>query len=323
MDELDLFRDFRTGVAAPSEDAERRASARLGRAVEGGPSRRTGALHLIARRPGYSALALVALAGATAAALFLSAPWNDSPGFLERAQAALTPGEDTILHMKWEVTSTSTDPACTVQRGPNEIWIDQTPPHTYRALLSDIPPLPSTWESPPPACSPGEPFEIGGTLGGTFDEQDRFRFVPPITLEYEPLRFLVRADDPFAIPTGGALPAALWAPAMLREAIGAGTAHDEGETQLEGRTVRRIRVEPSAACPPPLCPPEPSYVYVDPKTYFPVQVEGPRAFIPLLPDRVVPLHVVDRYLTFEYLPRTEANLALTDIRAQHPNAKVE
>ena len=29
---------------------------------------------------------------------------------------------------------------------------------------------------------------------------------------------------------------------------------------------------------------------------------------------------VTRYLTFEYLPRTDANLALTNIRAQHPNA---
>ena len=71
MDELNLFRDFRTGVAAPSEDAERRASARLGSAVEGESRRRTSALHLIAKRPGYSALALVALAGATTAALFL------------------------------------------------------------------------------------------------------------------------------------------------------------------------------------------------------------------------------------------------------------
>ena len=35
---------------------------------------------------------------------------------------------------------------------------------------------------------------------------------------------------------------------------------------------------------------------------------------------VVRLHVVTRYLTFEYLPRTAANLALTDIEAQHPNA---
>jgi len=32
------------------------------------------------------------------------------------------------------------------------------------------------------------------------------------------------------------------------------------------------------------------------------------------------LHVVVRFLAYEYLPRTPANLALTDIRAQHPNA---
>jgi hypothetical protein len=31
-------------------------------------------------------------------------------------------------------------------------------------------------------------------------------------------------------------------------------------------------------------------------------------------------HSVRRYLTFEYLPRTDANLALTNIRAQHPDA---
>jgi hypothetical protein len=42
----------------------------------------------------------------------------------------------------------------------------------------------------------------------------------------------------------------------------------------------------------------------------PVQYEALRAQI----------DVVDRYLTFEYLPRTEGNLALTDIQAQHPDA---
>ena len=35
---------------------------------------------------------------------------------------------------------------------------------------------------------------------------------------------------------------------------------------------------------------------------------------------VVLLQMRTRYLTFEYLPRTAANLALTDIRAQHPDA---
>jgi hypothetical protein len=30
------------------------------------------------------------------------------------------------------------------------------------------------------------------------------------------------------------------------------------------------------------------------------------------------LGLAERYLAFEYLPRTDDNLALTDIRAQHP-----
>ena len=72
-----------------------------------------------------------------AAALFVSAPWKTSPGFLERVQAAVTPPPGSILHMKWELTSTSSDLACTVTHGPNEIWIDQTPPHRYRVLLSE------------------------------------------------------------------------------------------------------------------------------------------------------------------------------------------
>ena len=34
----------------------------------------------------------------------------------------------------------------------------------------------------------------------------------------------------------------------------------------------------------------------------------------------VRVDIIGRYLTFEYLPRTEANLALTNIRVQHPAA---
>jgi hypothetical protein len=52
---------------------------------------------------------------------------------------------------------------------------------------------------------------------------------------------------------------------------------------------------------------------------YPVKSEGPAEIA--VPGRpVVRLHFVTRYLTFEYLARTGANLALTDIEAQHPNA---
>lgn len=300
MDELDLFRDFRRGVADPSGDVQRQASARLARAIEGGHGRGTRVLRLIRKRPERTALALAALAGATATALFVGTPWKDSPGFLARAQAALTPDAGTILHYKWVTTSTSTDPACTVTRGPSEIWIDQTPPHRYRVLLHDLPPYPDV-------CSIGTLYEFGGPLA---EPAQIVTFVPPDTLSAGPppsVAFL-RPPDPVR---------------DFREAISAGTAHDEGQTQLDGRTVERIRLDVDhpypPSCPAPSRPRETGYAYVDPESFYPVQMERPLAYV--LPGcSVVRVRAVSRTLTFEYLPRTAANLALTDIQAQHPNA---
>jgi hypothetical protein len=103
---------------------------------------------------------------------------------------------------------------------------------------------------------------------------------------------------------------------QLREAISAGTAHDEGKTQLDGRTVELIRRDPPTPAECPSCPQEPQYDYVDPQTYYPVKVDGPGS----TPVPGLKLRVVMRILAFEYLPRTDANLALANIRAQHPNA---
>jgi hypothetical protein len=206
MDELDLFRDFRSGVAAPSEDAQRRASARLARAVDRVQMPGTGAPRLIGKLRGYRALALAALAGAAATALLVSAPWKTSPGFLERAQAALTPPAGMILHKKWETTTTSTDPACTVTRGPSEMWIDQTPPYRYRLLASDFPAL---------ACASGTAAEFGGTL----DQESALRFVPPNTLIAWRLRF----------------PSLREPETRLREAIRAGTTIPDGAAAERAR----------------------------------------------------------------------------------------
>jgi hypothetical protein len=65
--------------------------------------------------------------------------------------------------------------------------------------------------------------------------------------------------------------------------------------------------------------PDTAYLYVDPETFAPVERDAFSAIAtPGLP--VVRYRSVTHYLTFEYLPRTAANLALTSIRAQHPNA---
>jgi hypothetical protein len=319
----DLKREL---VAAADRQNGHAALGPAGRRPSRGPVRRNRLL-----------LVSAALSIAAAVALFFAAPWNSSPTFLERADAALTPPADTILHMKWEVTSSVTDPACSVTRGPNEIWVDQAPPHRYRAILDDPPPAGADPRSL--ACSRGTLREIGGTVDtacspaeqSSCTTKDPLEFEPPNTLRDTPLQFVL-PPDPVT---------------MLRQAISAGNAHHEGKTQLRGRTVERIRIdgpfaidEPSA-CAFPSC--AFGHVYVDPETFHPVEMHAPPQLVMpapdsgeviLLPNGVImgasgqpdralaEIDVVDRYLAFEYVPRTEANLALTDIRAQHPNATV-
>jgi hypothetical protein len=239
------------------------------------------------------------LAVAAAVALLVTTPWNSSPGFLEKAQAALAPQAGMILHKKWELTTTSADPACTVKHAPNEIWVDQTPPYRYRALLDDLPD-PVDADSRALVCSRPTMSEFGGTL----DPVEMVKFVPP-----NALRAAGQFQFQFGTPPDPVT--------QVREAISAGTAHDEGKTQLDGRTVERIRIDPPSDC--AHCSREPAYAYVDPETFYPVRIKSHAYIVP--PDRpIVRLDAVVRSLTFEYLPRTAANLALTDIRAQHPDA---
>jgi hypothetical protein len=133
------------------------------------------------------------------------------------------------------------------------------------------------------------------------------RFVPPDTVEES--GGLIPATDPVASLRD-----------VMRAAIAEGRAHHEGKTELDGRIVERIRLDPRSGCPDKPCS-LPTYVYVEPETLFPVQSEGPSSF-GFYPDtdRILRFHVVERYLKYEYLPRTAANRALTDIRAQHPEA---
>ena len=344
MDDLDLFRDFRRGVAAPSDDARRLASTQLARAVDGGGRPRIRALAPVRKRSGYGALALFALAGATATALFLSTPWSSSPGFLERAGAALATPDDTILHMKWEVTSSVTHPRCSVTRGPNEMWIDQEAPYRYRAILDDPPPAGADPRSL--ACASGTRREVGGTVDPACSPTEQINCTTQDTLEFEPPDMLAVSPLQFVLPPDPVT--------MLREAISEGNAHHEGKTQLNGRTLERIRIDPvsltgyddvfRSTCAFPSC--AFGRVYVDPETFHPVEMHAPPMLYMRPPDdgapgslllppdgsaAIVPppsgtilaeIDVVERYLTFEYLPRTAANLALADIRAQHPDATV-
>jgi hypothetical protein len=320
MDDLDLLRKHLPETAVPTEDAKRHASARLAQAMAGEARRATARsgnqtpvtrlLRLIRARPRSSALALATLTAATAAAaLFLSAPWKGSPDFLARAEAALTqPG---ILHMKLQTASTWTRPSCTVTYSQAEVWVDETPPNTYRILLSDLPPDPVNTDPRARGCFTGKTSELGGSYDSQ-ESQGTLRFTAPNRLSHSELRFRFLLN-----------PAA-----ALREAIRAGRAHDEGKTELDGRTVERVRIDPP---PPPCayCPsahPERIYAYVDPETFYPVEIVATHYQVEIVGGPGTSTHSrvgvrdVTHYLTFEYLPRTDANLALTNIRAQHPNA---
>ena len=261
--------------------------------------------------PGRNRLLLTGatLAIATAVALLVTAPWSSSPGFLARADAALTPPAGTVLHMKTQTTTTWTRPDCKVRRTQAEVWIDGAPPHSYRLLLNDRPPDPVNAGPHGLGCSSGTVSEYGGTYEG--DDQP-LRFEPPNRLS-------AWAGERFRFPLDPA--------AELRAAISAGRAHDEGKTQLDGRTVERIRIDPPPACLQlPNCPREPLYVYVDPETFYPVAFDRTDSQVEIVGGpggssvRRVRARDVTRYVTFEYLPRTAANLALTNIHAQHPDA---
>jgi hypothetical protein len=248
------------------------------------------------RRRSRLLFAAATLVVVSAAVLLSTTPWSSSPSFVERAEAALRAPAGTILHQKWIVTTTSDAYGCTVRHRPNESWLDQVPPHRYRILLN-VPPPPATSRL---ALACGNPR--GPELGGTLESATALEFVPPNTLA--PRSRIDLPIDPVA---------------DLRQRLAAGTAHDVGRTTWQGRTVERIRLDPGADCASQGCPWRPFYWYVDPKTLHPVGMMGIGG-ISEPGRRFLRLRVVVHFVAYEYMPRTAENLALSDIRAQHPNA---
>src|SRR5262249_6585668 len=161
-------------------EARQRASARLARAIDSErtpepavverPSR-VGVSRWAPKRPAHVALASLAFVAVAAAAFFISAPWKDSPGFLSRSEAAL-PKAGT-RHVKMLTRSTWTRASCTVTYSQLEVWIDETPPNTYRVLLNDLPPEAVKADPRTRGCFSGRASEIGGT----YDSPLTLRFV--------------------------------------------------------------------------------------------------------------------------------------------------
>ncbi len=293
-----------------------------------------------------AALALCA-AAATIAVLAL-APSGGSSAFLARAAAALAPTRGTVLYERWETTITpeagNPERRQSVTLGPEQLWIEGDHPHRYRTILlprsgSDEGRLGGSSLAYTYGVSigyvgfdadsvlrrvqrgiAGQPFELGGTVEAPRGKTNPGGLQP--TLTFLPSNYLLRARLKVVlgpslpgphdqIIENGADPAG-----VLRAAITEGRARVAGTTQLSGRTVQRIDIslpqQPPADA-PPLPPGHPvihadAFAYVEPKTFHPVEIVfGGQTY---------------RFLAYKYLPAITANLALTDIHAQHPRARI-
>jgi hypothetical protein len=248
-------------------------------------------LRAVRRRPGRTTLAVAAVAGAAAVALFVSSPWKGSPGLLEEVRAAIAPRAGTVLHFKAVMTEKRV--GCTVRHPTVEWWIDLTPPHSWRAFDVDQRDI----------CKAGTSIEIGRDRE---PGKPTLVFVPPNTFVTTPEWPSDAFLDPD--PYGG-----------IRQAIEDGTAHLQGRTALEdGRVVERVRIDCGDDAISPGC--DPRYWYVDPETFLPVRTLAGPGLRPGPGATCTAECYAQDFLTYEYLPGTPANRALADIRAQHPDA---
>ena len=346
----DLIKQFVERASADADRAHAR-SPRPGTRTDASWSGR-GSHHAHRRLLGAFALCLVL----AASAVVTIAPWSGDPGFLARAAAALTPpGTGAVLYERWEhlITPEPGNPALSERTtfGPEELWIEGKAPHRYRTILE--PGDHAGVGSRPGGAGladtygvnlgyaggfnlargesellnylqrklSGQPLELGGalqaqtgrTLPGTV--LPTLTFLAPSELLSAHLRVTLGATLPG--PHDQAIENGTDPASALRTAISEGRAHEAGTAQLDGRTVQRINLDLPSTLPadaPPLpadAPPvthSEAYAEVEPETLHPVQIVfGRNAY---------------RFLAYEHLPATAANLALADIRAQHPNATV-
>jgi hypothetical protein len=294
-------------------------------------------------------LAGLALCAATATVVVLAlAASGKSPDFLARAAAALAPASGTILYERWETTiepeAGNPSRQQAVRFGPEQLWIESDRPRRYRTVL-----LP---RSGPDKRTPGgaglayaygvnigfggndpdnvlgrvqralarRPLELGGTVEAPSGMTHPGGLQPTLTLL--PSNDLLRAR--LRVVLGPSLPGphdqivedGADPVGVLREAIAEHRAHLAGITQLGGQTVQRIVIFLPPQLPaavPPLPPGAPvvhtaDLAYVEPKTFRPVEIVfGGQIY---------------RFLAYKYLPASAANQALTDIRAQHPHARI-
>ena len=97
--------------------------------------------------------------------------------------------------------------------------------------------------------------------------------------------------------------------AQILDLLRSGEAHETGRVTVDGREAIRI-----------VAPAMDMTLLVDAQTYEPIEWSVPVTGIGTSPDHGI---LTTRFETYERLPSSEANLALLDLRAQHPQATVD
>jgi hypothetical protein len=95
----------------------------------------------------------------------------------------------------------------------------------------------------------------------------------------------------------------------MLDLLRSGEAREDGRVTVDGREAIRI-----------VAPSQGMTLLVDARTYEPIEWSSPVEGIGTTPDRGLQ---TTRFETYERLPATESNLALLDLRAQHPGAKID
>ena len=264
----------------------------------------------------------MAFAVAAAAALTLASPWRGGPSILDRAAAAIAPpGPDQILYASvaahtsvpcssslsrmrkngWlDLSKARQLPRCP-EKSRAAVWLDGAPPHRFRVVSVDR--------------EEGR-LESGGTVGG----RNGLSYHPGDVLDPVAYAYPISLSD--LDPVG-----------FVRAALASGRARLEGTATIRGKNVTRIRVTARRFGRDVTD----ALYFVDANTDRPVRIVFPAADRDV---RGVPMinlpflaygttswggnlsPVVFDFTQFRYLPSTAASRKLTDIRAQHPHAKI-
>lgn len=232
---------------------------------------------------------------AAVVALTVVGPWHSGSSLVERAAAAISPTNDSILHIR----QTADDHGTVSQ---TESWLLGDP---IKALRISRPSDGGTadWSIKPTSSGYGAPYASDGSS-----------WVRGAPVGYCPADHTLRTTtDGVSVFGGpiGAIPGSGDSTSRLQAALASGALRDDGTTQLHGQTVLRF----TGAIPGDSS--STVTYYAQPTSLLPIRVEWTTA-----QDRADnTLNSVD-FTVAERLPVTPENLALLDVAAQHPEAHV-